>query len=60
DKALMHLVDGRLKLFEGAFSMARVSFNRSNRLAGCRSDPTYDLTRKRTVGKNLRRDTHYE
>ncbi|MFO8029429.1 MAG: tetratricopeptide repeat protein [Cyclonatronaceae bacterium] len=43
DKALMHLVDGRLKLFEGAFSMARVSFNRSNRLA--ESGETADMSR---------------
>jgi tetratricopeptide (TPR) repeat protein len=34
DKALAHYVEGRLLLFEGNFSMARVSFTRSNRIAG--------------------------
>lgn len=43
DKALLHHVDGRLKLFEGAFSMARVAFTRSNRLAG--SGETADKSR---------------
>jgi tetratricopeptide (TPR) repeat protein len=34
EKALAHYVEGRLLLFEGNFSMARVSFTRSNRIAG--------------------------
>jgi len=33
EMALVHYVQGRLLLFEGNFSMARVSFTRSNRLA---------------------------
>lgn len=33
DQALAHYVEGRLLLFEGNFSMARVSFTRSNRIA---------------------------
>ncbi len=34
DQALAHYVEGRILLFHGDFSMARVSFNRSNRIAG--------------------------
>jgi len=33
EKALVHYVEGRLLLFDGNFSMARVSFTRSNRIA---------------------------
>ncbi len=34
DEALVHYVEGRILLFEGDFSMARVAFTRSNRIAG--------------------------
>ncbi len=34
EQALAHYVEGRLLLFDGSFSMARVSFTRSNRMAG--------------------------
>ncbi len=34
EQALAHYVEGRLLLFEGSFAMARVSFTRSNRIAG--------------------------
>jgi len=33
EMAMVHYVEGRLLLFEGNFSMARVSFTRSNRMA---------------------------
>ncbi len=34
EQALIHYIDGRILLFRGDFTMARVSFNRSNRIAG--------------------------
>lgn len=33
DSALMHYIEGRILLFKGDFTMARVSFTRSNRIA---------------------------
>ncbi len=33
-QALVQYIDGRIQLFRGDFTMARVSFNRSNRIAG--------------------------
>ncbi len=43
EQALAHYIEGRILLFRGDFTMARVSFNRSNRIAG--SGETADKSR---------------